>query len=85
MKNIIFKEIKLRKNNCRNNSTDRRNVLGKIYKSNNLGEKSGSELKENPENKILIYHGKILINKSWLNFWGITIMYGAPPPTPTSI
>ena len=35
---IIFKEIKLRKNNCRNNSTDKRNGLGKIYKSINIFE-----------------------------------------------
>ena len=56
--------------------------LERVYKSNNiwkslylgwklhnLEEKSGSESKKNPENKILIYLGKILINKSWLNFW----------------
>ena len=46
------------------------------WKLHNLGEKSGSKLKENPENKNLIYQGKILINKSWLNFWGVT----TPPP-----
>ena len=42
------------------------------WKLHNSGEKNGSESKENPENKNLIYHGKILINKSWLNFWGVT-------------
>ena len=41
------------------------------WKHHNLGEKSGSELKENPENKNLIYQGKFLINKSWLNFWAL--------------
>ena len=41
------------------------------WKLHNLEEKSGSESKKNRENKILIYQGKILINKSWLNFWGV--------------
>ena len=42
------------------------------WKHHNSEENIGSELKENPGDKNLIYHGKILINKSWLNFWGVT-------------
>ena len=62
---IIFKRIKLRKNNYANKSTDKRNVFMRGYTSpirflesflfggklHNSEEKSGSESKENPENK----------------------------------
>ena len=83
-----FKRIKLRKTIMQINPLIKNCFIERVYKSNNIFGKFPLEVKkptilkrrgvlkstENPESKIIKLLAKILILKTWLNFWGVTTL-----------